>query len=197
MRRKAREKSKNERSKRELTRLAPRQNRVFLLLLPSFFLPSWNRTVRSEFQRGDSMKPTAVVLIASLLFQILMPGLSIVARELRGEETDRVDWPKAAGSIQSRQRSEEDRAAQNAARIIRSLYEMDVWVMSRRQLDLSKSKEGPLRARDPQERKAPPTRQPASSSQQLTPMLSRSYPRRQSRERNAYTTMPTLTQSSS
>ena len=88
------------------------------------------------------MKPTAVVLIASLLFQILMPGLSIVARELRGEETDRVDWPKAAGSIQSRQRSEEDRAAQNAARIIRSLYEKDVWVMSRRHLDLSKVTKG-------------------------------------------------------
>ena len=88
------------------------------------------------------MKSTAVTLIAALLFQILMPGLSIVARELRGEETDRVDWPKAAGSIQSRQRSEEDRAAQNAARIIRSLYEMDVWVMSRRQLDLSKIKKG-------------------------------------------------------
>ena len=88
------------------------------------------------------MKPTAMLLIAALLFQILMPGLSIVARELRGEETDRVDWPKAAGSIQSRQRSEEDRAAQNAARIIRSLYEMDVWVMSRRQLDLSKIKKG-------------------------------------------------------
>ena len=88
------------------------------------------------------MKPTAVTLITIMLIEILVPGFSIAAQELQGEETDGVDWPKAAGSIQSRQRSEEDRAAQNAARIIRSLYEMDVWVMSRRHLDLSKVTKG-------------------------------------------------------
>ena len=88
------------------------------------------------------MKPTAVILIAVLLFQILMPSLSISAQELQGDMTTRVNWRKAAGSTLKRQSSEEHRAAENAARLIRLLYEMDVWVMSKRHLDLSKITKG-------------------------------------------------------
>ncbi len=88
------------------------------------------------------MKPTAVLLIATLLFQILMPSLSIAAQELRGNRTTRVNWRKAAGSTWKPQPSEEQRAAESAARLIRMLYEMDVWVMPRRHLDLSKIAKG-------------------------------------------------------
>ena len=88
------------------------------------------------------MKPTAVILIAVLLFQILMPSLSIAAQEVHGNRTTRVNWRKAAGSTLKRQSSEEHRAAENAARLIRLLYEMDVWVMSKRHLDLSKITKG-------------------------------------------------------
>ena len=54
----------------------------------------------------------------------------------------RVNWRKAAGSTWKPQPSEEQRAAENAAILIRMLYEMDVWVMPRRHLDLSKIAKG-------------------------------------------------------
>lgn len=88
------------------------------------------------------MKPTAVILVAALLFQILMPSLSISAQELQGDMTTRVNWRKVASGTRKRQPSEEHRAAENAARLIRLLYEMDVWVMSKRHLDLSKITKG-------------------------------------------------------
>ena len=88
------------------------------------------------------MKPTAVILIAVLLFQILIPSLPIAAQELRGNRTTRVNWRKAAGSTWKPQPSVEQRAAESAARLIRMLYEMDVWVMPRRHLDLSKIAKG-------------------------------------------------------
>ena len=77
------------------------------------------------------MKSTAVVLIATLLFQILVPGISIAAEKGQEKQIDGIISP-----------SDEHRAAENAARIIRVLYEMDVWVMSGRRLDLSKITKG-------------------------------------------------------
>ena len=88
------------------------------------------------------MKPTAVILIAVLLFQILMPSLSIAAQEVHGNRTTRVNWRKAAGSTLKRQSSEEHRAAENATKIIRWLYELDTTVMSRGKLDRSRIKNG-------------------------------------------------------
>ncbi len=88
------------------------------------------------------MKPTAVVLIATLLFQILLPSLSIASQEPQGKQTDDVIRPKAASSTWKRQPSEEHRAAENAAIIIRFLYEMDVSVMSRGKLNHSRIKKG-------------------------------------------------------
>ena len=88
------------------------------------------------------MKPTAVILIAVLLFQILMPSLSIAAQEVRGNRTTRVNWRKAAGSTLKRQSSEEHRATENATKIIRWLYELDTTVMSRGKLDRSRIKNG-------------------------------------------------------
>ena len=77
------------------------------------------------------MKPTAVILIAALLFQILVPGISIAAGKGQGKQIDGIIWP-----------SDEHRVAENAARIIRLLYEMDVWVMDRANQDLSKITKG-------------------------------------------------------
>ena len=83
------------------------------------------------FQRGGFMKTTAVILSATLLFQILAPGISIAAEKCQGQQIDGIISPL-----------DDHRAAENAARIIRMLYEMDVWVMSGRHLDLSKITKG-------------------------------------------------------
>ena len=88
------------------------------------------------------MKPTAIILIATLLFQVLMPSLSIAAQEVRGNRTTRVNWRKAAGSTLKRQSSEEYRPVENATKIIRWLYELDTTVMSRGKLDRSRIKNG-------------------------------------------------------
>ncbi|MDE3001613.1 MAG: hypothetical protein OXU79_21265 [Gemmatimonadota bacterium] len=77
------------------------------------------------------MKPIAVALIATLLFQILAPGISTAEKKDQEKQIDGIISPL-----------DEHRAAENAARVIRSLYEMDVRVMSRRQLDLSKIEKG-------------------------------------------------------
>lgn len=77
------------------------------------------------------MKPTAVVLIATLLFQILVPGISIAAKKGQEKQIDGIISP-----------SDDHRAAENAARIIWLLYEMDIWVMDRPNLDPSKITKG-------------------------------------------------------
>lgn len=78
------------------------------------------------------MKFTSMTIITALLLQILSPGLSYASGQPRAETAHRADRPEFA----------QDRATIVAERAIKLLYALDVRVMSRGGLDISKLRTG-------------------------------------------------------
>ena len=87
------------------------------------------------------MKPTAVTLIASLLFQILAPGLCYASEQLADERSGGVKgWATSSSSSTGnadRKKSEEDSAAAIVERAIRCTIGPIARVMSQDPLDFS------------------------------------------------------------
>ena len=88
------------------------------------------------------MKSTAIILIASLLFEILVPCASVLAQMTQGDKTVRVGQLDSERRSGRKQMSERDRVLAVAERAIRLIYELDVRVMSSGKLDVSKLRTG-------------------------------------------------------
>ena len=91
------------------------------------------------------MKPTAVVVVAANLFQILMPGLSYASEQRQRNRTDGAAAPviylKSSVGGKKRQRSRDYSTTEIEKRAMQ-FFEKDVAVILRGQIDLTKLKTG-------------------------------------------------------
>ena len=81
--------------------------------------------------KEECLKPTALILIASLLVEMLAPTLAHATKHLQGTQIEGNTRPETA-----------EKAGEVTERVIQWLYEKDVTVMSRGELDLSKLRTG-------------------------------------------------------
>ena len=88
------------------------------------------------------MKSTSTILAASLLFEILSPGIAYASGGTLADGTERTRLSSAAGDIENPLPSNEDTAAEIVERALRRSFERDFIVMSREDLDHSKLKPG-------------------------------------------------------
>ncbi|MDE3001614.1 MAG: hypothetical protein OXU79_21270 [Gemmatimonadota bacterium] len=88
------------------------------------------------------MKSTSIILVASLLFEILSPGISYASGQLSVDRTERAGLYSTAGDREKPIPSSEDTAAEIVERALRRSFEKDFIVMSQEDLDHSKLKPG-------------------------------------------------------